>query len=413
MSIRQIKLVCLLGVFCIAAEKPPRIVAAEPLPIAKPESVGVSSRRLDQIGVALRAEIARNTMPGAVVAVARRGKLVYYEAFGKLGDPAGSPMPKNAIFPIFSMTKPLTAVGALELFEQGRLMLNEPVGIYLPQLDKMAVATQTGTEPARQPPTIQDMMRHTAGVTYGFMGTSDLSKRYSELTSDLSASEFLAKLGGLPLQYQPGTRWDYSLGLDVTGLAIEAITNQRLGQYLQGQVFEPMGMSDTFFTVPLNKVGRLAKPFQKPALERDPTSQPGHDSGGGGAFSTAADYLRFAEMLRRGGSLDNVHLLGRKTVEFMTSDQLGPEVNIDDLRTFTNLNGGYGFGLSVAVRRGAGVAGILGSPGEYNWGGAGGTYFWVDPEEELTVVLMECASSQSRGHMRPLITTLVYASLEN
>jgi CubicO group peptidase (beta-lactamase class C family) len=414
MSIRQKMLVCLLGVFCAAAEKPSRVVAAEPLPVAKPESVGLSSRRLDQIGVALRAEIARNTMPGAVVAVARKGKLVYYEAFGKLGDPAESPMPKNAIFPIFSMTKPLTAVGALELFEHGRLMLNEPVGTYLPQLDKTAVATQTGTEPARRPPTIQDMMRHTAGVTYGFMGTGDLSKKYSELTSDLSASEFLAKLGGLPLQYQPGTRWNYSLGLDVTGLAIEAITGQRLGQYLQHEVFEPLGMSDTFFAVPVDKVGRLAKPFQKAAPgERDPTSQPGHDSGGGGAFSTTADYLRFAEMLRRGGSLDNVHLLGRKTVEFMTSDQLGPEVNVDALRDFTNLNGGYGFGLSVAVRRSVGIAGILGSPGEYNWGGAGGTYFWVDPKEELTVVLMECAAPQSRGHMRQLITTLVYASLEN
>lgn len=156
-----------------------RIAAAEPLPVAKPESVGLSSRRLDQIGAALRAEIARNAIPGAVVAVARKGKLVYYEAFGKLGDPAGSPMPKNAIFPIFSMTKPLTAVGALELFEQGRLMLNEPVGTCLPQLDRMAVATQTGTEPARRKPTVQDMMRHTAGVTYGSTGEgeTELSKQ--------------------------------------------------------------------------------------------------------------------------------------------------------------------------------------------------------------------------------------------
>ena len=330
-----------------------RIAAAEPLPVAKPESVGLSSRRLDQIGAALRAEIARNAIPGAVVAVARKGKLVYYEAFGKLGDPAGSPMPKNAIFPIFSMTKPLTAVGALELFEQGRLMLNEPVGTYLPQLDKMAVATQTGTEPARRKPTVQDMMRHTAGVTYGSTGEgeTELSKQYAGLTGDLSAGEFLAKLGSLPLQYQPGTKWDYSLGLDVTGLVIEAITSQRLGQYLQGQVLEPLGMVDTSFAVPVSKVGRLAKPFQKGAMgKRDPTSPRGHDGGGGGAFSTAADYLRFAEMLRRGGSLDNVHLLGRKTVEFMTSDHLGPEVDIGELRNYTNLNG-YGFGLSVAVRR--------------------------------------------------------------
>ena len=171
----------------------------------------------------------------------------------------------------------------------------------------------------------------------------------------MSAGEFLAKLGSLPLQYQPGTKWDYSLGLDVTGLVIEAITSQRLGQYLQGQVLEPLGMVDTSFAVPVSKVGRLAKPFQKGAMgKRDPTSPRGHDGGGGGTFSTAADYLRFAEMLRRGGSLDNVHLLGRKTVEFMTSDHLGPEVDIGELRNYTNLNG-YGFGLSVAVRRGARV----------------------------------------------------------
>ena len=291
MSIRQIKLVCLLGIFCVAAGKPLRTVAQEPLPAANPESVGLSSRRLDRIGVALRAEIARNTMPGAVVAVARKGKLVYYEAFGKLGDPAGSSMPKNAIFPIFSMTKPLTAVGALQLVEQGRLMLNEPVGTYLPQLNKMPVATSTGTEPARRKPTVQDMMRHTAGATYGYTGegATELNKQYAELTGELSASEFLAKLGSLPLQFQPGTRWDYSLGLDVTGLVIEAITDQKLGQYLRGQVFDPLGMNDTFFTVPEDKVGRLAKPFQKdPMSERDPTSPHGRDGGGGGALSTTA-----------------------------------------------------------------------------------------------------------------------------
>jgi CubicO group peptidase (beta-lactamase class C family) len=169
----------------------------------------------------------------------------------------------------------------------------------------------------------------------------------------LSAGEFLAKLGSLPLQYQPGTKWDYSLGLDVTGLVIEAITSQRLGQYLQGQVLEPLGMVDTSFAVPVSKVGRLAKPFQKGAMgKRDPTSPRGHDGGGGGAFWRCR-------------------------------------------------------------APGAGVAGIMGSAGDYNWGGVGGTYFWVDPKEELTVVLMECASPQARGHMRQLITTLVYASLEN
>jgi CubicO group peptidase (beta-lactamase class C family) len=377
-----------------------------PLPLAKAESVGMSTPRLAEIGVALSREIDRKTMPGAVVAIARRGRLVYFEAFGKQGDDTSVPMPKDAIFPIYSMTKPLTAVGALQLFEKGQLMLNEPIGTYLPQLDNMAVETPQGTEPARRKPTVQDMMRHTGGVPYGDEKGTELSKRYAELTSKLSAEEFLTQLGRLPLRYQPGTKWAYSLGLEVTGLAVESVAKQRLGAYLQQSLFEPLGMTDTSFVVPASKSTRVAKP-----LDVDPTVMTGHDNGGGGAYSTAADYLRFAEMLRQGGSLGAVRVLARKTVEYMTSDQLGPEVNIDDLRNFPNLNG-YGFGLSVAVRRGPGVSGIIGSTGDYNWGGAGGTYFWVDPKEELTVVLMERAAA-ARIHMRQIITTFVYASLLN
>jgi len=346
----------------------------DPLPRAKPETVGVSSRKLGQIAVALNREIENKTMPGAVVAIARKGKLVYYEAFGRLDDKSDTPMPKNAIFEINSMTKPLTEVGALELFEQGRLMVNEPAATYLPQLADMAVATPTGTEPALRKPTIQDMMRHTAGVTYGsaegITATTELSRQYGYLMDrKLTADQFLAKLASLPLQYQPGTKWAYSLGLDVTGLAEEAVTKERLGVYLQRSVFAPLGMVDTSFVVPPSKASRMAKP-----VNWDPKVQAGHDFGGAGGYSTAADYLRFAEMLRQGGSLGTTHLLGRKTVEYMTSDQLGPEVDITALKTYPNLNG-YGFGLSVAVRRGSGVSGMVGSPGDFNWGGAGGTFF--------------------------------------
>ena len=402
---------CLAASGLIGVAGNARAAQSPPLPLAKPEAVGVSSQRLAQIAVALQSEIDRKTMPGAVVAIARRGKLIYYEAFGKLGDDAPAPMPKDAIFPLNSMTKPLTAVGALQLVEDARLMLIEPIGTVLPQLDNMVVETLNGTEPARRKPTLQDMMRHTAGVTYGSaadsVGATELSKRYGELTDKLSAQEFLAKLGSLPLQFQPGTKWAYSLGLDVTGLAIEAVVKQRLGAYLQQSIFEPLAMTDTSFVVPASKADRLAKP-----LAQDPTQVPGHDNGGGGAYSTAADYLRFAEMLRRGGSFGGVRILGRKTVEYMTSDQLGPEVDISSLRDWPYLNGAYGFGLSVAVRRSPGVAGIMGSTGDFNWGGSGGTYFWVDPKEELTVVLMARAGA-ARIHLRELITTLVYASLVN
>lgn len=374
---------------------------SSPLPLAKPETVGISTRRLARIGTAIQAEIDRKTMPGAVIAIARRGKLVYFEAFGKLGDEAGTPMPRDAIFPLDSMTKPLTAVGALELVEQGRLLLSEPIGTYLPELDKMVVATSAGTEPAKRKPTLLNLMAHTAGVTYGNANGTETNKRYLELTPQLTSAEYLAKLATLPLQYQPGTKWEYGLGLDVTGLAIEAVTKQRLGDYLKTEVFTPLGMHDTSFSIPASKKSRAARPL--------PERQAGHDGGGGGGYSTVADYVRFAEMLRRGGKLGDVRLLGPKAVAFMTSDQLGPDVNIDGLTTYPNLYG-YGFGLSVAVRRAPG-GGMLGSTGDYNWGGAGGTYFWVDPKEELTVVLMERAGP-ARYHMRQLITSIVYQSLQ-
>jgi CubicO group peptidase (beta-lactamase class C family) len=397
-------------------------VAAEPLPVTKPENVGMSSQRLERIGWGLRADIDKGLMPGAVVAIARRGKLVYYESFGFLDKGAGTPMPKDAIFAIASMTKPLTAVGALVLYEEDRLLLNDPVSKYLPQLDRMPVAvmhtdpsgkTVMDTEPAKRKPTLQDLMRHTAGVTYGNRGDSELYKLYATLSpGNQTGPEFLDRLGELPLHYQPGKVWDYSLGFDVLGLAIESVTKQSLGQYLQERLFTPLGMVDTGFMLPPAKVDRYAKPLAfdpetgKPQVLRDPSKPPAFDCGGGCGYSTAMDYLRFAEMLRNQGRLDNTRILGRKTVEYMTSDQLGPEVNIDRLREYPNING-YGFGLGVAVRRSSGVAGIMGTPGDFHWGGAFGTYFWVDPKEELTAVFMAAAPGEVRIHFRQVITALV------
>jgi CubicO group peptidase (beta-lactamase class C family) len=390
--------------------------------VTKPEEVGISSKRLDRIATVLRSEIDKGLIPGAVVAIARKGKLVYYDSFGYLDKIAGTPMRKDAIFAIASMTKPLTAVGTLTLYEEGRLLLNDPVGNYLPQLATMQVATATGTEPARRQPTLQDLMRHTAGLTYGNRGNTPLFKRYPQSSGEsadtMTGDEFLGKLGSLPLHYQPGTKWDYSFGFDVLGLTVESVTKQRLGQFLEERVFKPLGMTDTAFMVPEAKAERFAKPLPndpltgRPEVSRNPTQAFKFDCGGGCGYSTVADYLRFAEMLRNKGKLGNVKILGRKTVEFMTSDQLGPEVNLDQLRDFPNING-YGFGLSVAVRRGTGVAGIMGTPGDFHWGGASGTYFWVDPKEELSVVLFAAAPGAMRVHLRQVITTLVLQAIED
>lgn len=400
------------------------IAAAQWPPPARPETVGMSSGRLSRIGAALRDEIAHDRLPGAVVAIARKDRLVYYESFGFLDKGANVPMPKDAIFNIMSMTKPLTAAGALTLVEEGRLLLSDPIGKYLPPLDAMPVAvmsqdgaTVAATEPARRKPTIQDLMRHTAGMTYGSRGTSELHERYAPLSVDgLTGAAFLDRLGTLPLHYHPGTTWDYGLGLDVLGLAIEAVSGQTLGRFLEERLFRPLGMGDTGFVVPAGKVGRYAKALPRnpvtggPQSIADRTRQLPLECGGGCGVSTALDYLRFASMLLNGGVGGNRRVLGRKTVEFMTTDQLGPEVNVDRLRDFLN-SIGHGFGLGVAVRRPAGGAALMGSAGDFNWGGADGTYFWVDPSERLVVVFMASGPGEQRLRSRQLVTALVLQAI--
>jgi CubicO group peptidase (beta-lactamase class C family) len=397
------------------------LAAGASLPIAKPEAVGMSSARLARVGTSLKAEIDGGLYPGAVVAIVRRGKLVYYEAFGSVDKAAGKTMPKDAIFTIASMTKPLTATGALMLYEEGRVLLNDPVGKYLAQIANVVVATPTGVEPVHRKPTIQDLMRHTAGFTYGNRGASLLYKNYpqssNEVADAMTSDAFLKTLGGLPLFYQPGTHWDYSFGMDLTGLTIEAVTKQKLSDYLRERLFTPLGMVDTGFIVPSEKASRFAKPLPvdpvtgKPQAFRNPVNPTKFDCGGGCIYSTAMDYARFAEMLRSKGKFEDKQYLGRKTVEYMTSDQLGPEVDTEKLRDFPNMNG-YGFGLSVAVRKGGGVSGIMGTAGDFDWGGANGTYFWVDPKEELVVVFMAAAPGDMRVHVRQVITTLVLQSLD-
>jgi CubicO group peptidase (beta-lactamase class C family) len=394
-------------------------------PSGAPHALGLSADRLARLGPALEAEIAAGTLPGAVLAIAREGRLAYYEAFGYLDPSAGLPMTKDAIFSIASMTKPIVVAAALMLYEEGRLMINEPVAKYLPQLARMRVGvpgcdgSAAMTVDVQREMTIQDLMRHTAGLSYG-RGSTKLHKIYP-LSSTLSAStwtgtEFLEKLGALPLHYQPGSAWEYSLGLDVLGLAVEKVSGMRLGDFLQERLFGPLGMQDTGFVVPDGKLSRYARVLPKDPLTREPqvirdgTRRHKFDCGGGCAVSTAIDYLRFAQMLLNRGELDRVRIVGRKTVEFMTADHLGPEVDATKLREYPNLNG-YGFGLGVAVRRGAGISGVASSGGEFHWAGSTGTYFWVDPAESLAVVFMAHAPGAIRYYHRQLMHALVAQAL--
>jgi CubicO group peptidase (beta-lactamase class C family) len=402
--------------------------AADPLPRAKPESVGMSSERLGRIGELLRADIEKGRLPGAVVAVARKGKLVYYQSFGYLDKDAGTKMHNDAIFSIASMTKPMVAVGALTLFERGLVQIDDPVGNYLPQLGKMQVALLKASEggpgfdtvAAARPVTLQDLMRHTSGIIYGGRGATPVHKLYpassSSVGTGMTGKEFIDKLSSLPLLHQPGSTWDYGFGLDVLGLVIEKVSGQPLGQYLEAQVFKPLGMRDTAFNVSPEKAKRYAKGFAndpdtgKPQFVLDLTKPLKFECGGGCAASTAADYLRFAQMLLNGGSLDGKRVLSRKTVEYMLSNQLAPNtVNLVGNADPTNAD--MGFGLGVAVRTTPGVVRKVGSVGEFNWNGAYGTMWWGDPKESLAVVFMAQTPGPIRWHYRYALNALVEAAI--
>lgn len=391
-----------------------------PLPQAVPEDVGLSSAGLARLGNVIQDEIARGRVPGAVALVARRGRIAYFERFG-VRDPASEgPMADDSIFRIYSMTKPIVSVAAMMLWEAGRFLLSDPIGKYLPELANPKVAVARGAEielaAAERPITIQDLLRHTSGLTYEFRGGGPVHKMYTAARiyiRDQSNADQVATLGRMPLLDQPGTKWEYSRSTDVIGRLVEVLSASTLGEYLQRRVLTPLRMVDTAFHVPPNMHGRLAEAFAK-----DPDTgngvqlinvrnAPKFESGGGGLVSTAADYARFLQMLLNGGRLDAVRLLSRKTIELMTSDHLGPIRGASDL-----LLPGYGFGLGFAVRLQPGIAPVPGSVGQYFWGGLAGTTFWVDPREQLFAILLIQAPGQ-RDYFRNLFRDLVYAAFDD
>jgi CubicO group peptidase (beta-lactamase class C family) len=402
--------------------------AEDPLPRAKPEDVGLSSERLARIGATLKADIEAGRIPGAVVAIARHGKLVALDAYGWRDKAAGIAMTTDTIFNIASMTKPMTTVGALMLYEQGKILIDDPLSKYFPKFAQMRVATRdasgeptTETVPANRQITIQDLLRHTSGLIYGGRGTTPVHKMYpggsSDAARDYDGTALLDKLATLPLLYQPATVWDYGFGLDITGLVIEHVTGRPLGQYLQANLFAPLGMTDTGFSISPDKAARYAKPLPadpdtgKPQARSPELTQPlKFECGGGCAASTASDYLRFALMLMNHGRSGEAQLLGRKTVEYMLSDQLGPNIknligNADPTRA------DYGFGLGLAVRTTPGVVRMMGSVGQFTWPGASGTDWWVDPKEDLAVVYLSAAPGPLRWHYRQKINALVYQAI--
>ncbi len=402
--------------------------ATDPMPRAKPEAVGMSSDRLALIRPRIDAEIARDQLPGGVLAIVRRGRLVHFEAYGFLDKAAGVPMRTDAIFNIASMTKPMAAVAALQLYEQGRLTMNDPVSKYFPQFAKQQVAVLDAKQenivdrvaPMR-PITVQDLFRHTSGLVYGGRGVTPVHKLFPSGSTPASESmtgpEFIERLASAPLLYQPGAVWDYGFGLDVLGLIVEQLSEQSLGRYLQENVFKPLGMADTHFLIPQDKVARYAKALPvdpdtgKPQSLRSFTQPTKFECGGGCTVSTAGDYLRFALMLANKGTLADQRVLGRKTVEYMTANHLGPNVVNMIAATGDPSRADYGFGLGVAVRTTPGISPTMTSVGTFAWPGASGTNWWVDPREELTVVWMAHSPGSIRWRMRQVINAVVYQAL--
>jgi CubicO group peptidase (beta-lactamase class C family) len=414
-------------------------VRAQGLPSAAPETVGMSGQRLGEIAAVLKREIEQGNLPGAVVMVARKGKLVYSEAIGFQDAQKTKPMPRDAIFRIYSMTKPLASVAAMMLVEEGKVQLTDPVSKFLPALKQMQVsvahtdatfAKVTYTlESAEREMIVQDLLRHSAGLAYGQLTqNAPVRDAYTKARlydpagdydlRDLSPSEFVDAVARSPLAHQPGTVFEYSIASDVLGRVVEAASGQRLGEFLSDRLFKPLGMKDSGFWVPKEQLARLAEPLPvdrpsgKPNKLIDVSTAPKNDSGGGGGVSTAADYLRFCQMLLNGGQLDGVRIVSRTTVALMASDHLGTRISAPftpgELLLGTP---GYTFGLGFAVRQGPGVAGVPGPTDEFMWAGYGGTYFWIDPKEQLSAVYMSQAPSPTRAYYRKLIKQLVYAAI--
>ena len=412
------------------------LASAQALPTASPESVGMSAARLARITEAFKPEIDKGNLPGVVVLVARKGKLVYSDAFGFQDKESAKPMTQDAIFRIYSMTKPLVSVAAMMLVEDGKLELTDSISKFLPAMKNMQVSVAK-TDPefakvtytlvsSQREITVQDLLRHTAGLAYANLSqNTPVKEAYAKAGVDedprgLTPAEEVERMSKTPLAHEPGTVWEYSLASDILGRVVEAASGKRLGDFLDERLFKPLAMNDTAFYVPSAKLSRLAEALPtdsstgKPNKLYDVKAVPNNDSGGAGGVSTAADYLRFAQMMANGGQLDGKRILSRTTVEFMTSDHLGSRIQAQSPMTPGEIllsSPGYTFGLGFAVRPAPGVAGVPGSAGEFMWGGFAGTYFWVDPKEHLVAVYMTQAPSPIRSYYRKLFKQLVYAAI--
>jgi CubicO group peptidase (beta-lactamase class C family) len=404
------------------------------LEVVEPEAVGLCSERLARIDTHLQKRyLDSEKIAGALTLVARKGQVAHLSVLGQMDLERNKPMTEDTIFRIYSMSKPITSIALMMLYEHGHFQLDDPVYKYIPEWRNLRVYELGNhprwvTAPCERPMTIRDLFCHMSGLTYGFMERTNVDRAYRRLgvgredQKDLRA--MIETLAGLPLEFSPGTRWNYSVATDVLGYLVELISGLPLDEYFRTQIFEPLGMLDTGFSVPAEKVDRFAANYtrgrdKKPRLEDDPAtslySKPTtFFSGGGGLVSTAADYLRFCRMLLNQGELDGQRLIGRKTIELMTMNHLPGGRDLTELATgaFSETTyEGVGFGLGFSVQLDCAKSQGVGSPGEYAWGGAASTAFWIDPSEELITIFMTQLMPSGSFNFRGQLKSIIYAAI--
>jgi len=384
---------------------------AKEIPITSAEDVGMSSEKLSQVKPAVQALVENEKIAGASVIVARKGKIALFETFGMMDREANKPMEPDTIFRFYSMTKPVTSVAAMMLYEEGKLKLDDPVSKYIPDFKSLKVYAESGKHAEQEREmSVRDLFRHTSGLTYGFFGNTPVDKMYragSVFDWDSSLKDMIDKLSEIPLLYQPSTKWHYSVSTDVLGYLVQKISCQSLDKFFKTRIFKPLKMKDTAFHVPAKNTERFAACYG-PNLTGglrvvdDPNKsrylkKPSLFSGGGGLVSTARDYMRFCQMLLNKGQLDGKQLLRPETVEMMTTNQLPDSVR-------RGKDGGFGLGFSVSLKD------SIFPKGEYGWGGAASTHFWISPKHDLIVIALSQYMPFS-GRLENTVKPIVYDSI--
>src|SRR5271165_5237791 len=408
------RLITILLLACVSAQvhaqqATSNTVATFDFSPAKPESVGFSPERLERLHALMQQVVDQKQLPGVVTILARHGKVVDYRTYGQRDTASGAPMTKDAIFRVFSMSKPVTGVAMMILYEQGKWLPTDPIAKYIPEFEHLKVfkgvdaAGNMIVEEPLHPPTMQELMSHSAGFTYGFFGSSPVDKAYQAagVLQSKSLQEMVDKLAKLPLMYQPGTRWVYSLSMDIQGYIIEKLSGQSLPEFMQQHIFTPLGMKDTGFFVPADKRSRFVTMYHANDQGQLVTDEPGHGfggdysapptmpSGGGGLVSTAEDYFRFAQMLGNGGELGGVRILSPAAVQLMGSNHLAPNLLTGEFGIgLHTMRPGFGYGYDCAVVFDPPTASLPDGRGTFFWDGAAGTWFWVDPTNDIVVLGM-------------------------